>query len=67
MSFHSFGVKREKSLGRVDRCPGCFSEGFASLPVLAELSEWGRGIPVGSQLGKFDGMKANLVGLEKQN
>ena len=37
--FHSLGARREKSLGRVDRCPGFFSEGSISFPVLADLSE----------------------------
>ena len=38
-SFQSLGAKSEKSLGRVERCPGCFREGSASFPVLADLSE----------------------------
>ena len=37
--FQSLGARREKSLGRVERWPGCFREGSASFPVLADLSE----------------------------
>lgn len=37
--FQSLGASREKSLGRVELCPGCFREGSASFPVLAHLRE----------------------------
>ena len=37
-AFHSFGARREKSLGRVERWPGVFSVGTASLPVSADRS-----------------------------
>jgi len=36
--FHSFGARREKSLGRVERCPGFFREGTTSFPASADLS-----------------------------
>ena len=32
-------ARRAKSLGQVDRCPGVFSEGSVSIPVLDDLSE----------------------------
>ena len=35
----SLGARREKSLGRVERCPGCFGEASASFSVFADLSE----------------------------
>jgi len=38
-SFQSLGARREKSLGRVECCPGCFREGSASFRVLADLRE----------------------------
>ena len=37
-AFQSFGARREKSLGRVERCPGVFREGTLSFPVSADLS-----------------------------
>ena len=37
--FHSLGARREKSLGRMEPCPGCFREGSDSFLVLNDLSE----------------------------
>ena len=37
--FHSLGAIRANCLGRVDFCPGVFSEGTFSIPVFADLSE----------------------------
>ena len=35
--FGRMGAKRANSLGRVDFCPGAFSVGTVSIPVLADL------------------------------
>ena len=45
---HSLEAIRERSLGRVERCPRCFRQGSDSSPVLADLREQGRGCRVGS-------------------
>ena len=37
-AFQSFGARREKSLGHLERCPGVFREGTLSFPVSADLS-----------------------------
>ena len=40
-AFHSFGARREMSLGCVEHWPGVFSEGTTSFPALADLSAQG--------------------------
>ena len=37
-AFHSFGARREKRLGRVERCPGVFRDGTTSFPASVDLS-----------------------------